>query len=80
MFRKRSASFSEFVTNEFQRRRICQKKKQTKISSYWLGSAEPTHANNSYRFEIFNRIDQDNIIDQIAEKQPKTAPIFIESV
>ena len=45
-----------------------------------MGSAEPTHANNSNRFEIFNTIDQDNIIDQIAEKQPKPPPIFIDSV
>ena len=55
-------------------------KKQSKISNYWLGSAEPTHANNSNRFEIFNTIDQDNIIDQIREKQPKPLPIFIDSI
>ena len=38
-----------------------------------------SHANNSNTFEIFNIIDQDNIIDLIPEKQPKLAPILIDS-
>ena len=45
-----------------------------------MGSAEHTQANNSNRLEIFNTIDQDNIIDQIPEKQAKPSPIFINSV
>ena len=45
-----------------------------------MGSAEAIHANNSNRFEIFNTIDQDNIIDQIPEKQLKPPAIFIDSV
>ena len=45
-----------------------------------MGNAEPTHTNNSNKFESFNTIDQDNIIDQIPKKQPKPPPIFIDSV
>ena len=39
-----------------------------------------TTANNSNRFEIFNTIDQDNIIHQIPEKPPKRLLRFIDSV
>ena len=55
-------------------------KKQTKISKDWLGSAEPTNANNSNRFQIFYSSDEDNVIDQIPEKQSKPPSIFIDSV
>ena len=45
-----------------------------------MGNAETTHANNLNRFDIFNKIDQNNITDQIPEKQAKPPTIFIDTV